>query len=163
MAVLGPGTGLGVACLVPASPNSVVIASEGGHATMAASSSREDAVIDHLRRQFGHVSAERVVSGLGLENLYRAIIALDRVDVPQRNAAAITKAGLEGNCRIARMALELFCAMLGTIAGNAAPALAAQDRSENVSVGIVHCRFDTPVAPRIMTGCLNDNTIFSRT
>jgi glucokinase len=120
MAVLGPGTGLGVACLVPASPNSVVIASEGGHATMAASSSREDAVIDHLRRQFGHVSAERVVSGLGLENLYRAIIALDRVDVPQRNAAAITKAGLEGNCRIARMALELFCAMLGTIAGNAA-------------------------------------------
>jgi hypothetical protein len=61
------------------------------------------------------------------------------------------------------MALELFCAMLGTIAGNAAPALAAQDRSENVSVGIVHCRFDTPVAPRIMTGCLNDNSIFSRT
>ena len=59
--------------------------------------------------------------------------------------------------------LELFCAMLGTIAGNAAPALAAQDRSENVSVGIVHCRFDTPVAPRIMTGCLNDNSIFSRT
>ena len=83
--------------------------------------------------------------------------------IPQRNTAAITKAGLEGNCRIARMALELFCAMLGTIAGNAAPALAAQDRSENVSIGIVHCRFDTPVAPRIMTGCLNDSSIFSRT
>ncbi|MGA7490290.1 MAG: glucokinase [Xanthobacteraceae bacterium] len=120
MAVLGPGTGLGVACFVPASPNSVVIASEGGHATMAASSPREDAILDHLRGEFGHVSAERVVSGVGLENLYRAIVALDGVDAPQRSAAEITKAALDGNCPIARMALELFCAMLGTIAGNAA-------------------------------------------
>jgi glucokinase len=120
MAVLGPGTGLGVACFVPASPNSVVITSEGGHATMAATSPREDAIIDHLRRQFGHVSAERVVSGMGLENLYRAVVALDGVDAPQRNAAEITKAAIDGNCPIARAALELFCAMLGTIAGNAA-------------------------------------------
>lgn len=120
MAVLGPGTGLGVACLVPAAPNSVVIASEGGHATMAATSPREDAVIDHLRRELGHVSAERVVSGLGLENLYRAVVALDGVDAPQRNAAEITKAAFDGNCPVARTALELFCAMLGTIAGNAA-------------------------------------------
>jgi glucokinase len=120
MAVLGPGTGLGVACFVPSSPNSVVIASEGGHATMAASSPREDAIIDHLRREFGHVSAEWVVSGLGLENLYRAVVALDGVDVPPRNAADIAKAALDGNCPIARTALELFCAMLGTIAGNAA-------------------------------------------
>src|SRR5262245_15153812 len=67
MVVLGPGTGLGVACFVPTLPNSVVIASEGGHTTMAASSPREDAVIDHLRQEFGHVSAERVVSGTGLE------------------------------------------------------------------------------------------------
>jgi hypothetical protein len=42
-------------------------------------------------------------------------------------------------------------------------AFAAQDNSENLSVGIFHCRFDTPVAPRIMTGCLNDSVIFSRT
>jgi glucokinase len=120
MAVLGPGTGLGVACFVPAAPNSVVIASEGGHATMAATSPREDAVIDHLRRELGHVSAERVVSGLGLENLYRAVVALDGVDAPERNAAEITKAALDGDCPVARTALELFCAMLGTIAGNAA-------------------------------------------
>jgi glucokinase len=120
MVVLGPGTGLGVACCVPASPNPVVIASEGGHATMAANSPREDAVIDHLRAEFGHVSAERLVSGPGLENLYRAVVALDGADVPQRNAAEITTAALDGTCPIARTALELFCAMLGTIAGNAA-------------------------------------------
>jgi glucokinase len=120
MAVLGPGTGLGVACLVPGSQGSIVIASEGGHATMAATSQREDAIVDYLRRQFGHVSAERVISGSGLENLYRAVVALDGIDAPQRNAAEITKAALDGDCSIARTALDLFCAMLGTIAGNVA-------------------------------------------
>jgi glucokinase len=120
MAVLGPGTGLGVACFVPGSPNPAVIASEGGHATMPACSSREEAVIAYLRQEFGHVSAERVISGSGLEHLYRAVVAIDRVDAPTRNAAEITKAALDGDCPAARAALDLFCAMLGTIAGNIA-------------------------------------------
>jgi glucokinase len=125
MAVLGPGTGLGVAGLIPRPYEPVVVASEGGHATMAGCSPREDAIIDHLRRQFGHVSAERVVSGSGLENLYRAIIsvdglAVDGLEAPKRDAPDITRAGLDGSCRVSRMALELFCAMLGTIAGNVA-------------------------------------------
>jgi glucokinase len=119
MAVLGPGTGLGVACLVPGSDNPVVITSEGGHATMAATSHREDAIIDYLRREFGHVSAERVISGAGLENLYRAVVAIDGIDAPKRDAAEITRAALDG-CPVAGMALELFCAMLGTVAGNVA-------------------------------------------
>jgi glucokinase len=120
MAVLGPGTGLGVACFVPGSQGSMVVASEGGHATMAATSDREDAIIDYLRREFSHVSAERVVSGSGLENLYRAVIALDGIEAPKRNAAEITNAALDGTCPIARAALDLFCAMLGTFAGNVA-------------------------------------------
>jgi glucokinase len=86
MAVLGPGTGLGVACFVPASQSSIVIASEGGHATMAATSDREDAIISYLRRQFSHVSAERVVSGSGLENLYRAVIAASPNAAPATSA-----------------------------------------------------------------------------
>ena len=120
MAVLGPGTGLGVACLVPGSHGSTVVASEGGHVTMAAASRREDAIIDHLRRQFGHVSAERVISGAGLENLYRAVVTLDGVHAPTRDAAGITKAALDGDCPSARTALEVFCSMLGTVAGNVA-------------------------------------------
>ena len=120
MAVLGPGTGLGIACFVPGSQSSVVVASEGGHATMAATSRREDAIIDYLRHEFGHVSAERVVSGGGLENLYRAVVALDGIDAPKRSAAEITKAALDGDCPTARATLDLFCAMLGTVAGNAA-------------------------------------------
>ncbi len=99
MAVLGSGTGLGVACLMPGSRASIAIATEGGHATMAASR-REDAIIDYLGRQFGHVSAELANSGPGLENLYRAAVALD-VDAPQRDAAEITTAALNGECRIA--------------------------------------------------------------
>jgi glucokinase len=119
-AVLGPGTGLGVACFIPGSQGSLVITSEGGHATMSPVSLREDAIIDWLRRRFGHVSAERVSSGAGLENLYRAVIEIDRVEAPERDAAGITRAALEGSCPTAKAALELFCAMLGTIAGNAA-------------------------------------------
>src|ERR1700691_1792844 len=70
MAVLGPGSGLGVAGLVADGPHRIVIAGEGGHATLPAASLREDAVLDHLRHRFGHVSAERVLSGPGLENIY---------------------------------------------------------------------------------------------
>jgi glucokinase len=120
MAVLGPGSGLGVACLVADGPRRIVIASEGGHATLPATSRREDAVLDHLRQRFGHVSAERVLSGPGLENLYGAIAALDEIDVSSRSAAAITDAALEGTCSTSHQALDMFCAMLGGFAGNVA-------------------------------------------
>jgi glucokinase len=120
MAVLGPGTGLGVACLVPGAHAPVVIPSEGGHATMSGTGPREDAIIHYLRGRFGHVSAERVVSGMGLENLYRAVVELDGLEAPKRTAPEITRAGLDGACPISRLVLELFCGMLGTIAGNIA-------------------------------------------
>jgi glucokinase len=96
------------------------VGDEGGHATMAATSDREHAIIDYLRRRFSHVSAERVVSGSGLENLHRAVMAIDGTEGPKRNAAEITNAALDSTCPIARAALDLFCAMLGTFAGNVA-------------------------------------------
>jgi glucokinase len=120
MVVLGPGSGLGVAGLVGDGARRVVVASEGGHATLAATSVREDAVLDHLRKRFGHVSAERVLSGPGIENLYRAIAALDGIDVPSRNAAEFTNGALQGTCPTSRAALDMFCAMLGGFAGNVA-------------------------------------------
>jgi len=120
MAVLGPGSGLGVACLVADGAHRIVIPSEGGHATMPAGSRREDAVLDHLRERFGHVSAERVLSGPGLENLYRAVAAVDGIEAPPRNAVEITNAALRGNCETACAALDMFCAMLGAFAGNVA-------------------------------------------
>lgn len=126
MVVLGPGTGLGVAVHVPREKGAWVLHSEGGHATLASGSQREDAIIDKLRHQFGHVSAERVLSGPGLENLYRAIGSIDAPSAPDRSATAITQAALEGTCATSRATLDTFCAMLGDVAGNFALSFGAQ-------------------------------------
>src|SRR5438034_5533388 len=120
LAVLGPGSGLGVACYVPSAEGGTVLASEGGHASLPGYSQREDRVIQHLRQRFGHVSCERAISGPGLENLYAAIAAIDGQEVPQRDAPAITRTGLDGSCATSRAALDMFCAFLGTAAGDVA-------------------------------------------
>ena len=114
MAVLGPGTGLGVACLVPGTGKRLVISSEGGHATLAGANDREDVIIKQLRNRFGHVSAERLLSGDGLENIHQAIVELDGIALEPRSAADITKRALDGDCRVARDALTTFCAFLGS-------------------------------------------------
>lgn len=120
LALLSPGTGLGMACLVTGPPGARVIASEGGHATLATTTAHEEALIGVLRRQFGHVSAERVLSGGGLVNLYRAIATTDGIGVVPRTAAEITRAGLGGSCATCRGALDTFCALLGSFAGDIA-------------------------------------------
>lgn len=126
LAALGPGTGLGMTACVPHATGHLVLSSEGGHSTMAGSSSREDAVIALLRQRLGHVSAEHVLSGGGLENLHQALAALDDLALPRRRAAEITRAGIERTCPISRAAIDMFCAMLGTVAGNLALTLGAK-------------------------------------
>lgn len=126
LAALGPGTGLGMALSIPYAGGHLVLSSEGGHSTLAGGSLREDAVIEHLRRRFGHVSVERVLSGRGLENLYDALAALGDTALPKRRAAEITKAGMEGTCPTSRAATDMFCAMLGSVAGNLALTLGAR-------------------------------------
>jgi glucokinase len=126
LAAIGPGTGLGVAGSIPHATGHLVLSSEGGHSTLAGCSSREDAVIAYLRQRFGHVSAERVLSGQGLENLHEALATLDNVMLPRRRAAEITQAGIEGTCSTSRAAIDMFCAMLGTVAGDLALTLGAK-------------------------------------
>jgi glucokinase len=118
--VLGPGTGLGLACLVPRPYDSFVVITEAGHATLPGANAREDAVIAHLRNHFGHVSVERALSGPGLVNLYQSLAAIDHLSAPPRKPSEITDAALRGSCPTSREALDMFCAMLGTVAGNAA-------------------------------------------
>jgi len=124
--VLGPGTGLGVAVYVNGERGGLVVRSEGGHATLPSGSLREDAIIARLRQQFGHVSAERALSGNGLENLYHTIASLESRTVPERNAAEIAQAAATGSCAISRAALDTFCALLGAVAGNLALSFGAQ-------------------------------------
>jgi len=126
LAALGPGTGLGMAVNIPHATSRFVLSSEGGHSTMAGSSPREDAVIAYLRQRFGHVSAERVLSGSGLETLYEAIAVPDGIALPKRRAAEITQQGIKGACATSRAAIEMFCGMLGTVAGNLALTLGAK-------------------------------------
>jgi glucokinase len=126
LVALGPGTGLGVAVNVPHAAGHIVLSSEGGHATMAGGSLEEDAVISYLRQRLGHVSAERVLSGHGLENLYQALAALGGHAPPNRHAAEITRDGVDGSCATSRAAIDMFCAMLGSVAGNLALTLGAK-------------------------------------
>jgi glucokinase len=126
---IGPGTGLGVSCLVPterATNAAVVLASEGGHIGLAAEDAREDAVIARLRTRFGRVSAERVLSGPGLVTLYEAVAECEGVAAQPLTAASLTAAALDGSCRTARTTLDLFCALLGAFAGDLALAFGAR-------------------------------------
>ncbi|HEY0328423.1 MAG TPA: glucokinase [Rhodopseudomonas sp.] len=134
---LGPGTGLGMAANVPLPQGRIVLPGEGGHATLAGVNAREDAVIGELRRKFGHVSAERALSGSGLENLYGALVTLDGLALPPRAAPQITQAGVEGSCATCREAVDLFCALLGSVAGNLALILGAKG-GIYVAGGIIH-------------------------
>ena len=126
MLVLGPGTGFGAACLFSTEGLPFAAVTEAGHATLPATSDREAEVIAHLRPRFGHVSIERVLSGTGLENLYQALASIDGATVQTRDAAAITKAALDGSCGVSQAALDMFCSFLGAVAGDIALTFAAQ-------------------------------------
>lgn len=119
IAVLGPGTGLGVSGVVPAPGGRwVALATEGGHVTMPAFDDREAALLEWLRRHHGHISAERVISGQGLVNLYRAVAGINGRQAIYTTPDAISGRGLDNSCPICREALDTFFAMLGTVTGN---------------------------------------------
>lgn len=144
VAMLGPGTGLGMAVSAPYVNGRLLLPSEGGHCTLAATSAREDAVISRLRQQYGHASAERVLSGKGIENLYNILAAIDGIKSPERNAAEITRSALAGTCSLSRATLDMFCAFLGSVAGNFALTLCAKG-GIYIGGGIV-CRIPAFVA-----------------
>lgn len=118
--LVGPGTGLGMGCLIRADASWMQLPSEGGHATMPAATDEESRVLAVLRARSDHVSAERVLSGSGLVNLYAALCELAGVPARALEPAEITAAALAGADACCGRALDLFCAMLGTIAGNLA-------------------------------------------
>lgn len=122
--VIGPGSGLGVGALFPVGGRWQPISGEGGHATMAPASPRESAVLDHMRGRFDHVSAERALSGPGLVNLYNTLAEID--GVPAAPYAPAQIADPRTGDPLCREALAMFCAMLGTVAGNLALTLGAR-------------------------------------
>jgi glucokinase len=131
MAVLGPGTGLGVASLIrSAAGHAVLVDGEGGHVSLPALNAREFAVIDWLQKRFCHASAERAISGPGLVSLYRAICAVDGKSAADLKPAQVSAHALPGDVTdrhdACKEALYLFAAFLGSVAGNLALTLGAR-------------------------------------
>lgn len=133
IALLGAGTGLGVSGLVPAEnlpagakPVWTALRSEGGHVTFSPANETEVAILQFAWREFEHVSAERFLSGSGLELIHRALAHHRGVAAGALDAPEITRRGLAGGCALCAEVIDVFCGMLGTIAGNLAVTLGAQ-------------------------------------
>ncbi len=126
-AILGPGTGLGVASLVNVGDGRYIpLPAEGGHITMPAKTQREFDLFRTLRYKYSHVSAERVCSGKGLVNIYNAIRILDgHEDLPDRTPEEISNAALNQECKVCEEALDKVCRFLGSTAGNLAISIGA--------------------------------------
>ena len=125
--VLGAGTGLGVSGLLWNGDRWLPLQGEGGHVAFSPVTQREDAILKILRRDFGsHVSAERILTGMGLSNIYRALSELDSGETVQLEPAQITGAALAGSDQRARETVDIFCAALGTAASNLAITLGAR-------------------------------------
>ena len=125
IALIGPGTGLGVSGLVPCADGYFPLESEGGHATLPTCTAREAQLVAVLASRGGHVSAERVLSGPGLATLHDTIRQLANAPAAALSAAEISAQAIAGSCPFCVETLEIFCALLGTVAGNLALTLGA--------------------------------------
>lgn len=126
IAVIGPGTGLGVSGLVPNRHGYAVIEGEGGHVSFAPTGPRQLALLGLLQARFGdRVSVERLLSGAGLVNIYSALAVLDERPAVCTQAAEISAAALADSDPLASEAVALFCEILGSVAGDLALTLGA--------------------------------------
>mgnify|MGYP005988068477 CR=1 FL=1 len=114
--VVGAGTGLGVACVIPQADISYVLPGEGGHVDLTSCTEQEDYILSYLRERHHRVSAERVLSGMGMENIYAALAHKEgkeqRLSAPQIGEAFKAKEPLAVAC------MEQFFVYLGRVIGD---------------------------------------------
>jgi glucokinase len=103
--------------------NAIPVNGEGGHVTLASTDDLEASVVMQLQRRFGHASAERALSGPGLQNLYSALCEIDGVPLRPLGAPDITSLALSGQDAQCVTAVDVFFRLLGTTAGNLALSL----------------------------------------
>ncbi len=124
--ILGAGTGLGMAALVSHSDGYHVLDTEGGHADFAPVGQRQVDVLGCLRETYERVSLERVLSGKGIVNIYRAICSIENAQASLATPPEVVAAALDGSNPQALTALNTFCESMGAAAGNLALTLGAK-------------------------------------
>lgn len=126
VAVIGPGTGLGVAGLVPGWGGGTPVSGEGGHVTIPAETEREAAVAALLRQRHGTASAESVLSGPGLVRLHQCLATLRGVEAADLSPEQICARGRHATDPTCAETVRMFCGLLGAFAGNVALTLGAR-------------------------------------
>lgn len=124
--VIGPGTGLGQALIVPTKIGDRIVATEGGHVSFAPRSDIEVEIMQFIAREHPRVSVERLLSGRGLVNIHRALCAIEGAQRVSLQANEISAAALTGEYPIAVKAVDMFCSILGRVAGDAVLATGAR-------------------------------------
>lgn len=124
VAVMGPGTGLGLSCILPGRPPRIV-PTEGGHTAFSPQSELEIEVLKYWTGRIPFVSAEALISGPGLFRLYTALCAIRDETPICTKEDEIVAAGQANPQSTARLCVRTFCDMLGTFAGNACVTLGA--------------------------------------
>ena len=124
--VVGPGTGLGVAQLLRHDGSYRVNETEGGHTDFAPLDEIEDAILEHLRHRIGRVSVERIVSGMGLLNIYEALSVIERRPAHITDEKTLWASALAREDSLAVAALDRFCLAMGAFAGDMALAHGSQ-------------------------------------
>ncbi len=123
--LLGAGSGLGMSGLIPAHDGHIALGTEGGHTSFAPRDEREMAILQYALTQFSHVSFERLLSGPGIELIYRALRLRAGRPAKALRAPEITAHALDASDADCVETLEVFCAVLGTAAANLGVTLGA--------------------------------------
>ncbi|WP_374529114.1 glucokinase [Novosphingobium sp.] len=125
ISIIGPGTGLGVAHIWRGGGDYRVQATEGGHIDFAPLDTIEDALLARLRQRYRRVSAERVVSGPAIVDIYEALAAMEGRAVQPLDDRTLWQIGASGEDSLAAAAVDRFCLSLGAVAGDIALAQGA--------------------------------------
>lgn len=120
-AIYGAGTGLGVGHLIKVNGKWIALSSEGGHVDIAATNSRQDEIVRVLRTKFDHVSGERLLSGQGLVNVYKAIAQLNGHEIKDVEPCDVTSSAFAKDpCPDCKETVDVFCSLMGSFGGNLA-------------------------------------------
>lgn len=126
MVVMGPGTGFGMAALVPVNNDWKILPTEGGHCSFAPINDKELAIRQFAAQSQSHVSIEDLISGRGLVTIYKALCHRTNKTAEDLTPADVSTRAIANTDAVCRDALESFCLMLGSIAGDKALSLGAK-------------------------------------